>query len=207
MGFGEGALLTWAWRGEALVPPDSGDAALVLETEDSALVAVVDGLGHGPRAAAAAGAALAAIAEDPGAELASIMAVCHESLRGTRGVALTLARFSPTAGTLTWLGVGNVEATLWRADGSRERLPTRGGVVGYVLSQAPASTVRIAADDMLVVATDGLQTALMSEPPRSSDVRRAAREFFAAHARGTDDALVLVARYLATAPRGIFADR
>lgn len=192
---GGGALLSWAWRGAALVPPDSGDAALVMQSEDFALVAVVDGLGHGLRAADAATTALTTVAANPTAELTSIVAMCHESLRGTRGAALTIARFDRGTSTLAWLGVGNIEARLWRADGTRERLVTAGGVVGYGSLRPNVWTTRIAAGDMYVVATDGLKSDFANHSPPSSDVREAAECLFATYARGIDDALVLVAHY------------
>jgi negative regulator of sigma-B (phosphoserine phosphatase) len=48
------AMLDWAWAGAALEGDESGDACLVAPLPHGALLAVIDGLGHGPEAAVAA---------------------------------------------------------------------------------------------------------------------------------------------------------
>jgi len=106
----------------------SGDRGVVLPFTAGALVAVIDGLGHGAEADAAAEAAERVLAETPGAELTELVRRCHEALRRTRGVVMSLASFQQ--GRMTWLGVGNVEGVLVRQMGSNEVIAIRGGTIG-----------------------------------------------------------------------------
>jgi serine phosphatase RsbU (regulator of sigma subunit) len=164
------------------------------------LVGVADGLGHGPAAAAASrlcGEVLEEHAEEP---LTAIISRCHERLRGTRGVALSLASFNLRDGTLTWLSVGNVGAVLLRRAGSpgprRDFLLLRSGVLGGRLPRLSAKTVPIAPGDTLILATDGVRANFSQglEPDGSS--QEIAERILRQHATRTDDALVVVARLL-----------
>ena len=148
------SLVEWSVAIRAL-GSESGDQYLVSRTADGVLVAVVDGLGHGPEAAAVAKAALAALDADPARDLPGRLAHCHERLRDTRGAVLSLAAFAP--GRLTWLGVGNVDGVLVRA-GSRaaEQLLVRSGVVGRRLPSLEVTRLTVARGDTLILATDGV---------------------------------------------------
>ena len=126
----------------------SGDLHLVEEWRDGALVAVVDGVGHGEEAAFAARRAtetLRAHCHDP---LVALVSRCHRAMFGTRGAVMSVARFDAGRSRMSWLGVGNVEGVLLRASGSEvgcESLLLRAGglryrEIGEVLG-IPTSTV------------------------------------------------------------------
>jgi negative regulator of sigma-B (phosphoserine phosphatase) len=177
----------------------SGDAFLVRGTAAGVLVAVVDGLGHGEEAADVAERALASLRKTAGEAPTHCVTACHRALRGSRGVALTVAAIDPLAERLVWVAVGNVEAAVLRrgrngAPTTRLTVPLRGGVVGDRLPPLRESTAPLAAGDHQVCATDGLAPAFLS----SLDVPLAppalARRLHAEYARADDDALVLVAR-------------
>src|SRR5690349_8004923 len=70
--------------------PFSGDACLVRQMGDSALLAVIDGLGHGPHAAEAANAAIAVIEGHLDQPLIQLAKLCHRALVQRRGAAMTL---------------------------------------------------------------------------------------------------------------------
>src|SRR6266446_6924283 len=95
-----------------------GDLHLIKPTRDGVLLAVVDGLGHGAEAMAAAKTAIAVLESHAEEPLTALVNRCHEALTKTRGVVMTLATLSSFEDklTLAWLGVGNVEAILLRAD-------------------------------------------------------------------------------------------
>src|SRR2546430_6095013 len=94
----------------------SGDLHLVKSFADGVLAAVVDGLGHGVEAAAAAQVAVATLEANAHEPAITLLERCHQALIPTRGAAISLASFNATYGTITWLGVGNVEGVLLRAD-------------------------------------------------------------------------------------------
>ena len=182
---------------------ECGDAHLVVELPGGALVAVVDGLGHGREAAVAAREAVATLTQHADEPVVPLLQRCHGQLRATRGVVMTLASFRAADATVTWLGVGNVEGFLLRANAAaipaRESVLLRGGVVGYEIPPLRPATHRVAAGDTLVLATDGIRSAFAEGLDVAVPPREMAAGVLARHAKDTDDALVLVARWLGIA--------
>jgi phosphoserine phosphatase RsbX len=167
------------------------------------VVAVIDGLGHGPEAAHAAGRAAEIVETHPDERPDALLRRCHDALRSTRGAAMTVASIDPVVGEMTWLGVGNVQATVLQRrtrDARREWVPLRGGVVGYLLPALRPGTVRLQRDDVLVLATDGVRPVFGEWPAPAEAPQDVADRILADQSRGTDDALVLVARYRGGSP-------
>jgi phosphoserine phosphatase RsbX len=199
----EQLVVEWASHGAALEgEPESGDLEVVAGYPHGTLVAVIDGLGHGVEAAEASREAARVLRRFAGEPVTVLVERCHEALRGSRGVAMSLAAFDARSSALSWVGVGNVEAILLRAGAGkgRESVTTRGGVVGYQLPPLRAPAVSVAPGDTLVMATDGIRSAFLAELRAHVTPERLARTVFSRHARGTDDALVLVARYVGSRP-------
>ena len=111
---------------------ESGDQHLVCCNESGILITAIDGIGHGAEAANAAKAALTVLRNGIGEPIISLVMTCHEKLRATRGVVLSLASVDVKHGLMTWLGVGNVHGVLVHADKkwTQETLLLRAGVVG-----------------------------------------------------------------------------
>ena len=179
---------------------ESGDLHMVNAVKDGVLLAVVDGLGHGEEAAAAARIAVDALeryAEEPPL---SLLQRCHVALKGSRGVVMSVARFDVSRSTMTWLGVGNVEGVLhqanWSERSGRASLVTRGGIVGGEIPSVQAAVIPVAPGDTLVFATDGISQDFLADVSAKEEPQRLADHLLARHGKGTDDALVLVARYL-----------
>ncbi len=179
---------------------ESGDLHLVRAVEDGVLIAVLDGLGHGEEAAAAARLAVATLeryAEEPPL---SLLQRCHGALKGTRGVVMSLARFDVSRETMTWLGVGNVEGVLhhvdWSERSGRASLVTRGGIVGGEIPPVQGAVIPVSAGDVLVFATDGIGSGFLADVSAREEPQRLADQILARYGKGTDDALVLVAKYL-----------
>lgn len=196
------SLLDWGIAAVALPgEAESGDLHLVRPIAGGALVAVVDGLGHGAEAASAARTAVAALGPQPHESPLSLFEHCHKALKGTRGVVMSLALFRRTDASMTWLGVGNVEGMLVRADGvgpgtrARSSLVTRGGIVGSELPRLQPEEHRLATGDILIFATDGIREGFVEGLPGDATPQQLADHILARHRKGTDDALVLVARY------------
>ena len=105
---------------------------------------------------------------------------------------------------MAWLGVGNVEGLLRRASlrgrPAAETLVLRRGVVGGHLPSLEAWVLTVHPGDTLILATDGIRQGFAEDLLRAVPSQRAADRILARHARGTDDALVLVARYLGGTP-------
>jgi len=177
---------------------ESGDRHAIVQFDEGALVAVIDGLGHGVEAATAARLAAEVLEQNPQESVITLMRLCHKKLKPTRGVVMSLASFSANDATVTWLGVGNVEGVLLHRDAygtvTQEVLPLRGGVVGDQLPSLVASIVPVSRGDTLIFATDGVRLGFADELKPDS-AQATAQTILGRFARGTDDALVLVARY------------
>ena len=176
----------------------SGDLHLVKLLETGVLLAVADGLGHGQAAAEAARLALNVVEEYSNKPLAEIMQNCSGKLQGTRGVVMSMARLSTLDNAMEWLGVGNVEGVLVRSalDGkpARESLLLSHGVLGRQLPPLRTASLEISRGDTLVFATDGIQRgfedSMVLKGPQET-----AQFILERDGLGTDDALVLVARF------------
>lgn len=198
----------------------SGDLHVVAPWAGGVLAAVVDGLGHGDEATVAARAATGVLHEHPDEPVIALVQRCHQALRDTRGAVMTLVSFDHREQTVSAVGVGNVEAMLFRAADTsaatqagsahsaasvssasaspvrRESVLLRGGVVGYQLPALQASVWPLRRGDTVVFATDGVRDdfadALNTDEPVTQIVDRVIGRSF----RGTDDGLVLALRYV-----------
>ncbi len=198
---GNPAIIDWSVGARTLAhQAESGDLHVVAPFDDGALVAVIDGLGHGHEAAVASRAAETVLRLYPQEQIPDLMRRCHAELRKTRGVVLSLASFDAARNVVTWLGVGNVEGILFRGNAqmkpSRESLLLRGGVVGYQLPPLRPVTLPIFHSDTLIMVTDGINRQFSGELPIGREPQEVADAIIYRFARATDDALVLVARYL-----------
>src|SRR6266403_548750 len=172
----------------------SGDLHLIKPITDGVLSAVVDGLGHGDEASTAAKIAIAALESHAEEPLAALVRRCHEALTQNRGVVMTVATLCSLDGKLVWLGVGNVEAILLRADRQAktpsDRVLLRSGLVGYQLPVLRATTLSLAPDDLLIFATDGIDAGFNEGLVYSDSPQQLAERILECHFKGHDDALV-----------------
>ena len=192
---------------------ESGDRHVVQFFPGGVLLAVIDGLGHGDQAAVAASAAESILRAQPEEPVISLVRQCHESLRSTRGVVMSLVSLDTSHGLMTWLGVGNVRGVVHRAADSsmparegrpikssirplREELILRGGVIGGQIPSLQASVIPVSRGDTLLLATDGIRGEFVRELASQESSQRMAEGILTTYRKETDDALVLVARIL-----------
>lgn len=177
----------------------TGDGATFKRTGPRLLfVAVVDGVGHGDQARAAADRVLDTLCAHDDMELDAIMILADSAARDTRGAAATAMRVDDSLGQLAATSVGNVSALLRRRDGSQWHLGGLSATVGSKQRELRKVRVeRVAADltTTVVMFSDGvssratLDPALMAEHPVVI-----AHAIATAHGRASDDVTVLVAK-------------
>jgi negative regulator of sigma-B (phosphoserine phosphatase) len=176
-----------------------GDQYLVKEMEDSTLLAVVDGLGHGEEAAYAAKTALAIMDANAHQSLATLFQLCHEGLQSTRGAAITMVKLYKSERIMTYKCIGNVIGVHWHIDErsnlKRDSFFMEGGIVGYRLpAPKPIKEVVVGIGDTLILATDGIKKQFEIETPAWDLPDKIAQKIFSRFHNKNDDALVLVAR-------------
>jgi len=176
----------------------SGDAYVVRSAADGYVLAVADGLGHGPEATLAANAAIAA-ATHPGEDSPSVLLRrSHEACSYTRGVVMTVVHVDTRRNEVCWAGVGNVEAVLVRnrlsGQSRRETAMLPGGVVGVALPPLKEQTYEIEPGDVLALATDGIRGEFVSELMTLAAPSSMTARIIDRHRLKADDALVLIAR-------------
>lgn len=169
-------------RGEV----ECGDAYLVSWQDDGALIAVIDGLGHGPEAARASRAACAYIEAHEGDSPGTLMHGLHKALAHTRGAAVALMRIRPRAGEMTHSSVGNVEVAGLSKEEVRPLCTP--GIVGYKMRRVVERCFPIHGGDILVVFTDGVSRRLDLEAYRHREAQDLAEAVLIDWGKDHDDA-------------------
>jgi hypothetical protein len=184
-------MATRARKGEA----DSGSRHLVMERSEGVLMAVVDGAGHGPEAAAAAERAVQSLRK-ASSNPVDLIKHCHEQLRGSRGVALSLGLIDARERSLSWLGVGNVEAAVFGKNRRNPaRLLLRNGVVGMWLPPLKLYTLALEPGDLVVFATGGVDNRFTDELQPEGDPQTVAENIVRDYGLQSHDVLALVVGY------------
>ena len=168
---------------------ECGDIALTRVAEGITLVAVVDALGHGPLAAAAARIAADHLLAAPLERgLLPLVEGLHAALKGSRGAAAMIVLLASDGG-LQGCGVGNVEL---RALGSRVPSVLTPGVLGASINRLRTFEARVTVGDRLVIFSDGLCSRMELSRLRGLTSGQACDALMALYRRSHDDATVLV---------------
>jgi serine phosphatase RsbU (regulator of sigma subunit) len=179
---------------------ESGDCCVVQTFPGGVLLAVIDGLGHGSEAAAVANLAESILRTQAREPVISLVRHCHEMLRATRGVVMSVISFDISHGLITWLGVGNVRGILYRSQYSsnpqREELLLRAGVIGGQIPPLQAAVIPVSHGDTLILASDGIRGEFAQERLSPEVPQRQAEIILSKYAKSNDDSMVLIARVL-----------
>lgn len=177
---------------------ESGDLHIVTPFEGGTLVAVVDGIGHGEEAAKVARITGEVLKSSPGKPLGALIKSCHDELRGTRGVVMSTAVFNRAENVMIWAGVGNVQGTLMPMDKmSRPRtLLLSSGTLGQQLGAVYPTALAVRPGDTLIFTSDGVREDFYQGLNLRQSPQQLANDILTRSVRGTDDAVVLVGRWL-----------
>jgi len=177
---------------------ECGDQYLVKQLNDSILIAVADGLGHGTEAAFAAEKAMKILDSYSNEPIKALIQMCDKELQETRGIALTIARVSNNK--LTYLAIGNVLGVYWQQDAeanwSKQSLFMQNGIVGSQLPSFELNHIALKPGDIFILATDGIKEKFETEPARLESPETIAKSLFKAYRNPKDDGLILVAQFL-----------
>ena len=173
-----------------------GDAWEVGRTMDQCSIAVIDGLGHGVEAGAAAQEAVRVIAAQQRRTPEEVLELVHGAIRHTRGAAMALAEINLGSRHVRYAGVGNiVGATAF--PGVVRRMVSFDGTIGHEVYKIQGFDYVLEPGHVLIMHSDGLKSQwqldrypglLMRDPFLIAGVLY--RDYF----RGHDDVTVVVAR-------------
>lgn len=177
----------------------SGDEALILREGDALRIAVVDGLGHGARAAEAAVLAIDTFAQACKKGLSAALVSVDDALQGTRGAVMRAASVSWPGGEIETVGAGNIGCAVLRADGL-QRCSGNGFTLGDRIARPKllrADVMPLNSSELFLLFTDGVSSRLSVDaesPMMAQHPALIAAQLCETYAKATDDALLVVIR-------------
>jgi anti-sigma regulatory factor (Ser/Thr protein kinase) len=157
---------------------------------------VVDGLGHGPDAAAAAHAARDAVRRDAVRTPAEQIEALHQALRPTRGAAAAVVELKPHAELGTFCGIGNIGCFV-RADGKTRSLASHNGILGHQVRKVQEWSFPFPRRALLYAYSDGMTSRWDPAAYAGLENRHPALiagALYRDHNRGRDDTTIAVLR-------------
>jgi len=181
-----------AMKGETVC----GDSWAIRQGMDSAILLVIDGLGHGVFAAEASAAAVAAFRKHGQRAANEYISIVNDALRHTRGAAGAVAVIDRPKGTLTYCGIGNIAAVISNENGERH-LVSHNGTLGHDAKVQREFVYPWGSSSLLIMVSDGLTTRWTLESYSGLRTRHPsiiAAVLFRDYSRDRDDATVVVLR-------------
>jgi negative regulator of sigma-B (phosphoserine phosphatase) len=183
-----------AWISRPRVGEDQcGDGVLLRELGDKAtLIAVIDALGHGPRAAEIAEASIkylssAAVTED--SNVMMIVDGLHSALKDTRGAA-ALVMLIKSTNAIEICSVGNIEL---RSTNTKLPYVLTPGVLGVRLRNPKLCTAKATpTGERFLLYSDGISGRFDLRPFRTHSASDLTTHIFTTHRHAHDDATVVV---------------
>ncbi len=177
----------------------SGDDATFERRSGLLVLALADGLGHGPEAQEPARRAIGVVAGAPEASLSELLRQADVALRGTRGAVMGLVSIDESTGALVHAAVGNITTSVRGAQEGRSFSGTH-GVLGSTSPRPQRVTeerFELHPRDLVALYSDGLGSRLELDVARQLASRHplvVAQQLIERYARDNDDATVIVAR-------------
>lgn len=168
------------------------------------VLALADGLGHGPEAAHAARLALQTIAQAPHLNCEQQFEACNEALTSTRGVALSIAIVDTIKNRIEVASVGNIRTRLlgevkdFHFGGAR-------GIVGAGYKNLLPETATIRDQELIVLFSDGMEELanirqLLPKGGTTEEIQHSALELVKTFGRHDDDVSALVYQHNTAVP-------
>jgi anti-sigma regulatory factor (Ser/Thr protein kinase) len=174
-----------------------GDAWAHAPSSRGHTLLMVDGSGHGEHAARAADIAVVAFRANTDDDCTHLGERIHRALASTRGAAIGIARVDASEKLVRFIGVGNIAAAVFGADGTVRRMVSHNGTAGHVAPRIREFTYPFSGDVTILLHSDGLSAKWdMAAYPglATSHPSLIAGILFRDHRRARDDASVAVMR-------------
>lgn len=169
-----------------------GDAFAIVTAADAVVIALADGLGHGPRAYEAAEGFCDYVRSNHKHSLEQILRGAGAAISGTRGAIAVVMRLETKVGAMEFAGVGNIETQVLSRSAIRPVCTP--GIVGRPLRKVITWRYEISAGDLLAVYSDGISPRFDLESYRQLEPQLIADSILERHGKSYDDATILVIR-------------
>lgn len=175
----------------------SGDAVAAFSHGDVIFFAIIDALGHGPRANGIAVRAMTFLARNWSSSIVACMSDLHQELSGTDGAAVGLAVLDAASGRLRYGGIGN---TVFLVAGKQTfKFRSQEGIVGVHVPTLRESSCNIEPSDVGLLLTDGISDEVYKSDQPSLFIgspQIISRNITKLFGRKIDDAACLAFRYV-----------
>jgi len=172
-----------------------GDAQVVIENENTLLVAVVDGLGHGPGAAEASEAFVDFVRGNAHKPLETLMFEGGSHIASTRGAAAAIVRLDFANRLLSFCGVGNVHFhSLSSAPLHPVCVP---GIVGHRVRKIIPYEFELPDEGTFVLCSDGISSRIHLEEYPGHGPQELANALLEQHGKSHDDATCVAVAFSA----------
>ena len=132
---------------------ECGDVYGAIRVDDTITAVLCDGLGHGPLAATAATAGVAAVLDGPDGEPAALVERAHRRMSHTRGGALGVVQ---VRGQVAWFaGLGNIAASILSGGGRKSMLSVP-GIAGHQARTIRQFEYQVPPGAAVVLHSDGI---------------------------------------------------
>lgn len=171
-----------------------GDDAFTFDDKERAVMAVIDGLGHSQKAAAAAQAGIVRLQDHVYLPLVDMMRTVESAMQDTIGGAVAIAIVHKPRGQIEVCGVGSVQLQLATSD-KLYRFDSTPGIAGHQSNHYQPQILPYRQGDIIVMYSDGISSSFSAKELiriLHPNPQRLARQILSRYQRGTDDALVLV---------------
>lgn len=175
----------------------SGDAWAARFFQNSTVLMLADGLGHGISAADASQKAIYSLSRVQEPDALKTIEELDAGLRATRGAAVAVAAYGHVSQNITYCGVGNISGQILSSHGKPRNMISQNGIVGTDVKRMRQFTYNSEGSEIIMMHSDGLlSTSSLAKYPgiyRRNPALIAAI-LYRDYARGTDDASVVVAK-------------
>lgn len=149
----------------------SGDQAFFKLEKDAISFGIIDGLGHGVRAANISMAIEKYISAQNTSDVLKLVQDIHLEFKGSIGAVIGIAHLTNN-GLLNYIGVGNISCRILGIGKQNTSLLSRDGVVGQRYQQLQLTQYQLQSCDRVMMFSDGISRSSLRKyndfPPRSS---------------------------------------
>lgn len=134
---------------------ECGDTGVILESEKTLFVALLDVLGHGAEAYEVAQKARLFLESNYLEDLVELTMELHQAILNTRGLVGSLVRLDISSGLLDYVGMGNIVSR--RFGSEYYKFVNRDGIIGYKMPKPRMENLQLKKGDILLMHSDGIR--------------------------------------------------